>query len=103
MGEWCLLSQLQGLVGLFLMASPAVVEWCYSAFAAVEAAAVAKRLQRPTASVLAAGAGTAGGIAPLGIELLLGVDELDVLELELLLQVNVVHLVHLGHAGCVCR
>eukprot|EP00775_Hariotina_reticulata_P012730 gene12730-12860_t len=58
MGEWCLLSQLQGLVGLFLMASPAVVEWCYSAFAAVEASAAVKRLQRPAANMFAAGAGS---------------------------------------------
>ncbi|WIA29988.1 hypothetical protein OEZ86_000086 [Tetradesmus obliquus] len=95
MGEWGLLHQLQGLVAVSLLASPTMVEWCEAAFAAAEAALEAKRQHNKKArpgspgkdraaaagARLAAGGGVGGGPS-----VVLGADELDVVELELLLQ-----------------
>lgn len=81
MGEWCLLQQLQGLVGVFLLASPAMAEWADACFAAVEAAGVAKHGGKEPGCGSAAAAGGCG-------ELLLGLEDVDVVQLELLLQVR---------------
>lgn len=97
MGEWGLLHQLQGLVAVSLLASPTMVEWCEAAFATAEAALEAKRQHNKKArpgspgrdraaaagARLAAGGGVGGGPS-----VVLGADELDVVELELLLQVR---------------
>ncbi|KAF6260436.1 hypothetical protein COO60DRAFT_891176 [Scenedesmus sp. NREL 46B-D3] len=90
MGEWGLLQQLQGLTAVSLLASPTMVEWCDACFAAAEAGQEAKRHKaapsRPGAGSGAAAAarlpaaGSAGGHG-----VTFGVDELDVVELELLL------------------
>lgn len=101
MGEWGLLQQLQGLMGVFLLASPAMVEWTERCFAAVEAAkpstrtATANRhssvfdtdgLYSP-GSVEAAVASAGVVVASAG-HWAVGVEDLDVVELELQLQVS---------------
>jgi hypothetical protein len=98
MGEWGLLHQLQGLVAVSLLASPTMVEWCEACFAAAEAGEAAKRHKARPGNAgndrgAAAGArllagGSAGSAAGGGFGVVLGVDELDVVELELLLHVS---------------
>lgn len=111
MGEWGLLQQLQGLVGFFLLASPAMVEWTDSCFATAEAVASGKRNRMLTGSsgnivepdssparaakddAVAASAVGSGGSSE-GYPAVT-VDDLDVMELSLLLQVGS------GLRGCV--
>jgi hypothetical protein len=90
MGEWGLLQQLQGLVAVSLLASPTVVEWCEACFAAAEAGEAAKR-HRARPGSAGNDRGAAAGARPLaagGYGVVFGVDELDVVELELLLHVR---------------
>jgi hypothetical protein len=93
MGEWGLLQQLQGLVGVSLLASPTVVEWCEACFAAAEAGEAAKRHKARPGSA-GNDRGAAAGARPLaaggagGYGVVFGADELDVVELELLLHVS---------------
>eukprot|EP00878_Enallax_costatus_P013659 GHUV01014282.1.p1 GENE.GHUV01014282.1~~GHUV01014282.1.p1 ORF type:complete len:1109 (+),score=523.65 GHUV01014282.1:500-3328(+) len=98
MGEWGLMQQLQGLVGAFLIASPAMVEWTEACFKAVEAA---QSRPKPSASSSTIGPGprpgsaggpgtTAAAAAHSGAakteQTAVGPEELDVVELEVLLQ-----------------
>jgi hypothetical protein len=93
MGEWGLLHQLQGLVAVSLLASPTMVEWCEAAFAAAEAGEAAKRHKARPGSPgndrgAAAGARLLAAGAAGGYGVVVGADELDVVELELLLHVS---------------
>jgi len=119
MGEWGMLQQLQGLINVFLIASPAVVEWADAAFDALEAApankvvkdtagsgstppAASRTMSRITpgspavaAAAAASQSGARGGVGVLSVvcgEPAVGVDDLDFLALEDRLQVG----------GCTC-
>lgn len=95
MGEWGLLQQLQGLVGVFLLSSPAMVEWTEYCFRAVETETATKRLKLTTNSSKESGAvpstpggAGAGACVTTAGHVLMGPEDLDIVELEMLLQVS---------------
>lgn len=117
MGEWGMMQQLQGLINVFLIASPAIVEWADATFDALEAApankvvkdtagsgstppAVSRTMSRinpgsPAVTAAAASSqsgarGVSGGVLSVVCgEPAVGVDDLDFMALEDRLQVGV--------------
>lgn len=100
MGEWGMLQQLQGLVNVFTITSPSMVEWVDLLFAAVHSAkpwassragasTPSKSTARPSSAADPNGPGTGGVAGRVVSGLCVGVEDLELNSLEAALQVRV--------------